>query len=131
MRSGSFQAALPRALDWGGTSPCYWQAAVCLNSAKKDCVLLVYEFKKHDMTVTFTRREDTEPIVLLALGSEMRAFELGEFTDFWLSMIEDARKTHSEYLEALQDMARGKRKRKSDVTPASDKNESSIASEIE
>jgi len=102
-----------------------------LNSAEKDRVLLVYEFKKHDMTVTFTRREDTEPIVLLALGSEMRAFELGEFTDFWLSMIEDARKTHSEYLEALQEMSRGKWRGKPEVTPGSDKNESSIASETE
>jgi len=83
------------------------------------------------MTVTFTRREDTEPIVLLALGSEMRVFKLGEFTDFWLSMIEDARKTHSDYLEALQEMSREKRTKKPEVTSAFDKNESSIASETE
>jgi len=104
---------------------------VHLNSAEVDSVLLVYEFKKHDMTVTFTRREDTEFIVLLALGSEMRVFELGEFTDFWLSMIEDARKIHSEHLAAPHEMSRGKHKRKSEITPASDKNESSIASETE
>ena len=98
---------------------------------EKDSRLVVYEFKKHDMTVTFTRREDTKPIVLLAVGLEMRTFELGEFTDFWLSMIEDARKTHNEYLEALQEMARRKLKRKSEVTAASDKNENSIAPETE
>ena len=62
--------------------------------------MLVYEFKKHDITVTFTRREDREPIVLFALGSELRAFKLGEFTDFWLSMIEEARKAQSEYLRS-------------------------------
>ncbi len=38
----------------------------------------------------------------------MRTFELGEFTDFWLPMIEDERKTHSGYLEGLQEMSRGK-----------------------
>ncbi len=83
------------------------------------------------MTVTFTRREDAEPIVLFALGSEMRAFKLGEFTDFWLSMIEDARKTDSEHLEALQEMSRGKRKKKHEVTAAPETNESSIAAETE
>jgi hypothetical protein len=92
---------------------------------------VVYEFKKHDITVTFTRREDTEPIVLFALGSEMRAFKLGEFTDFWLSMIEDARKTLSEYLEEPQKMFRGKPKGKPEAVPVCDKNESSIATQIE
>lgn len=86
---------------------------------------MVYEFKSHDMTVTFTRREDAEPIVLFALGSEMRAFKLGEFTDFWLSMIEDARKTDS------QQMSGRKRKKRPEVTPAFDKNENSIATKTE
>lgn len=61
----------------------------------------------------------------------MRIFTLREFTDFWLSMIEGARKTHSKYLEALQEMSRRKRTRKPEVTSASDKSESSIASETE
>ena len=62
---------------------------------------MVYEFKKHDMVVTFTLRDDTKRIVQLALGSETRTFELEEFTDFWLTMIEEGRKATSAYLESL------------------------------
>jgi hypothetical protein len=62
---------------------------------------VVYEFKKHDMVVTFTRRDDTSYIVQLSLGSETRTFKLGEFTDFWLTMIEEGRKATSAYLESL------------------------------
>jgi hypothetical protein len=62
---------------------------------------LVYKFKKHDMTVTFALRDDRKRIVQLALGSEMRTFELEEFTDFWLTMIEEGRKATSAYLESL------------------------------
>jgi len=62
---------------------------------------LVYKFKKHDMTVTFALRNDRKRVVQLALGSEMRTFELEEFTDFWLTMIEEGRKATSAYLESL------------------------------
>ena len=62
---------------------------------------MVYEFKKHDMTVTFALRDDRKRIVQLALGSEMRTFELEEFTDFWLTMIEEGRKATSAYLESM------------------------------
>ncbi len=62
---------------------------------------MVYEFKKHDMIVTFTLRDDTKRIVRLALGSETRTFELEEFTDFWLTMLEEGRKATSAYLESL------------------------------
>ena len=62
---------------------------------------MVYEFKKHDMVVTFALRDDTKRIVQLALGSETRTFELEEFTDFWLTMIEEGRKATSDYLESL------------------------------
>jgi len=62
---------------------------------------LVYKFKKQDMTVTFAFRDDRKRIVQLALGSEMRTFELEEFTDFWLTMIEEGRKATSAYLESL------------------------------
>jgi len=62
---------------------------------------LVYEFKKHDMTVTFTLCDDTRRIVRLVLGSETRTFELEEFTDFWLTMIEEGRKATSAYLESF------------------------------
>ena len=62
---------------------------------------MVYKFKKQDMTVTFAFRDDRKRIVQLALGSEMRTFELEEFTDFWLTMIEEGRKATSAYLESL------------------------------
>ena len=74
---------------------------------------MVYEFKKHDMIVTFTLRDDRKRVVQLALGSEMRTFELEEFTDFWLTMIEEGRKATSAYLESLGWAAkhRGKKNR--------------------
>jgi hypothetical protein len=62
---------------------------------------LGYRFKKHDMTVTFAVRDDMKRVVQLALGSEMRTFELEEFTDFWLTMIEEGRNATSAYLESL------------------------------
>ena len=62
---------------------------------------MVYKFKKQDMTVTFAFRDDRKRIVQLALGSEMRTFELEEFTDFWLTMIEEGRKATSAYLESM------------------------------
>ena len=53
------------------------------------------------MVVTFTLRDDTKRIVQLALGAETRTFELEEFTDFWLTMIEEGRKATSAWLESL------------------------------
>jgi hypothetical protein len=83
-----------------------WQisrgVAAHLNRRQKGPDPLVYEFKKHDMVVTFTRRDDTRHIVQLALGSETRTFELEEFTDFWPTMIEEGRKATSAYLESLR-----------------------------
>jgi hypothetical protein len=62
---------------------------------------LFYQYKKYDMTVTFALRDDRKRVVQLTLGSEMRTFELEEFTDFWLTMIEEGRKATSAYLESL------------------------------
>ena len=73
---------------------------------------LVYEFKKHDMVVNFTLRDDTKRIVQLALGSETRTFELEEFTDFWLTMIEEGRKATTAYLESLGELSRKKNGKK-------------------
>jgi len=67
---------------------------------------LFYKFKKHDMTVTFALRDDRKRVVQLALGSEMRTFELEEFTDFWLTMIEEGRKATTAYLESLGELYR-------------------------
>ncbi len=80
---------------------------------------MVYEFKKHDMIVTFTLRDDRKRVVQLALGSEMRTFELEEFTDFWLTMIEEGRKATSAYLEALGWLPRTQRQRRP-IRPAPD-----------
>jgi hypothetical protein len=60
-----------------------------------------YQYKKHDMTVTFTLRDDGKRVVQLALGSEMRTFELEEFTAFWLTMVEEGRKATRAYVESL------------------------------
>jgi len=79
---------------------------------------LVYKFKKHDMTVTFDLRDDRKRIVQLALGSEMTTFELNEFTDFWLTMIEEGRKATSAYLESLDGCSKQRRRRA--IRPAPD-----------
>jgi len=92
--------------------------AVDLRIAEKDGILLVNERKEHNMTAKFTCSEDTEAIVLVAVGSEVRVFKLGEFTDFWVPTIEHARKTHSEYLEVVQEMFTGKCRKKPEVTLA-------------
>ena len=73
---------------------------------------MVYQFKKHDMTVTFTLRDDRKHVVQLALGSETRTFELEEFTDFWLTMIEEGRKTTTAYLESLGELYRKENRKK-------------------
>jgi len=65
-----------------------------------------YQYKKHDMTVTFTLRDDGKRLVQLALGTEMRTFELEEFTAFWLTMVEEGRKATTAYLESLGKLAR-------------------------
>ncbi len=62
---------------------------------------MVSQFSKHDMTVTFTHHDGRDPVVQLALGSETRTFELEEFMHFWLTMIEEGRKTTSACLESL------------------------------
>jgi len=47
-------------------------------------------------------RGERKPVVQLALGLEMWTFELGEFTDFWLTILDEGRKTTSAYLEHLR-----------------------------
>ena len=79
---------------------------------------MVYKFKKHDMTVTFTLRGDRKRVVQLALGSEMRTFELEEFTDFWLTMIEEGRIATSAWLESVGGLPRHSDRRP--IRPAPD-----------
>jgi hypothetical protein len=81
-------------------------------SSRKEWNLLVYLFKKHDMTVTFAVRDDGKRAVQLTLGSETRTFELEEFTDFWLTMIEEGRKATTMYLESLGELYRKKKANK-------------------
>jgi len=73
---------------------------------------VLYQFKKYDMTVTFTLRDDGKCVVQLALGSETRIFELEEFTDFWLTMIEEGRKATTAYLESVGELYRKKNRQK-------------------
>ncbi len=62
---------------------------------------MIFHLKKHNLTVTVTDVNRLEPIVQLALGSEVRTLRLAEFTDFLLSMIEEGRKATTAYLESL------------------------------
>ena len=56
------------------------------------------------MTVTVAYGDRMEPIVQLALGSEMRTLQLAEFTNFLLVMIEEGRKATTAYLESLGEL---------------------------
>ena len=58
--------------------------------------------KSHAMTVTFIHLDQMNPVVELALGSEVRTFRLEEFTDFWLAMIEAGRDAITAHLEFLR-----------------------------
>ncbi len=62
---------------------------------------MVFHMKKHNLTVTVTHRNRLEPIVRLALGSEVRILKLAEFTNCLLSMIEDGRKATTAYMAGL------------------------------
>ncbi len=53
--------------------------------------MTVYRLPKHDLRVTFTQKDHRGPFVELAVGSEVRTLPLGEFTNFWLDMIEMGR----------------------------------------
>ena len=65
---------------------------------------VVYHLKKHNMTVTVAYGDRMEPIVQLALGSEVRTLQLAEFTNFLLAMIEEGRKATTAYLESLGEL---------------------------
>jgi len=82
----------------------------------KDKALLVYHWKEHDMTVTFTDRNHMEPVVRLAMGREVRTLELGQFTDFLLTIIEEGRKSTTAYLRTLGGFPPEKNKRKEKST---------------
>jgi len=62
--------------------------------------VIVYQLKKHDITVTLTCENRMEPVVELALGSEVRTLPLAEFTEFWLAMLEEGRKSTTAYLKS-------------------------------
>jgi hypothetical protein len=78
--------------------------------------LLVYHWKEHDMTVTFTDRNDLRPVVELALGREVRTLGLEEFTDFLLTIIEEGRKSTTAYLKSLGDFSQDKSRKKGKPT---------------
>lgn len=92
------------------------ELSVSADSRGKDKALLVYHWKEHDMTVTFTDRNHTEPVVQLAMGREVRTLELGQFTDFLLTIIEEGRKSTTAYLRSLGGLPPEKNKRKEKST---------------
>jgi hypothetical protein len=77
------------------------ELSISEDSKGKDEALLVYHWKEHDMTVTFTDRNRMEPVVQLAMGREVRTLELGQFTDFLLTVVEEGRKSTTAYLRSL------------------------------
>ena len=82
------------------------------DSVGKEKASVVYHLKSHAMTVTFTHLDHMNPVVELALGSEVRTFRLEEFTDFWLAMIEAGREAIAVHLEFLREFPRAKPERK-------------------
>ncbi len=54
----------------------------------KDQAVVVYRLERQEMTVTLSCRGQQEPVVELALGSEMRTFSLAEVVYFCLTMID-------------------------------------------
>jgi len=92
------------------------ELSVSADSRGKDKALLVYHWKEHDMTVTFTNRNHLQPVVELALGREVRTLGLEEFTDFLLTIIEEGRKSTTAYLRSLSGFPPEKNRRKEKST---------------
>lgn len=78
--------------------------------------MLVYQWKEHDMTVTFSERTDLHTVVELALGREVRTLGLEEFTDFLLTIIEEGRKSTTAYLKSLEEFPQDKTTKKGKPT---------------
>jgi len=78
---------------------------------------LVYHWKEHDMTVTFTDRTDLHPVVELALGREVRTLQLEEFTDFLLTIIEEGRKSTTAYLKSFGEFPQDKSRKRGGPSP--------------
>lgn len=57
-----------------------------------------YELKKYDLRAICRNANDAGPVVELAVGSEVRMLPLGEFVQFWLSMVELGRQAATAYL---------------------------------
>ncbi len=68
--------------------------------------MLVYHWKEHDMSLTFTNTTGLRPVVELALGREVRILQLEEFTDFILTIIEEGRKSTAAYMKSLEELQR-------------------------
>ena len=72
------------------------------HSIEQEITFVVFQTKERDMTVTLRHRHDSEPVIEISLGSELRTFRLSEFTHFWLSMIEIGWQADRAYLESLE-----------------------------
>ncbi len=63
--------------------------------------------ENHDLRVTFKYGTNGEPIVEIVVGQEARTFTLWEFTNFWLDIIEMARKATTAQMELLGALQHG------------------------
>ena len=71
-----------------------------------------YRSRIHDLTATLVHEDQTRTFVELTLGSETRRFQLGQFTDFWLAVVEEGRKATSAYLDSLAQPPQPNKKRR-------------------
>jgi hypothetical protein len=72
-----------------------------LGSPGEEARAVIYRSEMHDLTVTLKRTDHKQPMVELALGSEVRVIALTELTHFCLTLIEAGSKMDRARLECL------------------------------
>ncbi len=71
----------------------------------------VHELKRYGLKVTISSLKSGRGLVEIALGSEVRTLSLGEFTGFWLDMVEISRQgTTAELKFLVEPFAKERRK---------------------
>ena len=81
------------------------------DSIGKDGTPLACGLKRHGLKITFTRLNHVKLEVDVALGSEVRTLQLGEFIDFWQEMKELLPKATYVHLAYQEQLARQRRQR--------------------
>jgi len=80
-------------------------------SIGKDRPPMACGLKRHGLKITFTHLNHNKPEVVVALGTEVRTFQLEEFIDFWLEMTELVPKAADVHLAYREELARQRRER--------------------